>query len=221
MLSSCGGATTVAPTQSPTPSPTPSASPSASLAPAGSGAITFTVDAASKATVRVREQLARVPAPSDAVLTIGGATGTFTLNSDGTFASGSKISVDMNTIASDDRQRDDTIKRDPLEVRAFPRAEFVPRAIGGLALPVATSGDLSFTLAGDMTIHGTTKAVTFDVKATRTGTKLTATATANPTWKFADFGMRPPSSFLVLSIVDEIKLEFALVASEVRPSTPP
>ena len=47
-----------------------------------------------------------------------------------------------------------------------------------------------------------------------TGIELTATAIANPSWKFGDFGMRPPTSFSVLSIVDEIRMEFELVANE-------
>ena len=76
------------------------------------------------------------------------------------------------------------------------------------------SGDFSFTLVGKMTIHGTSKDVSFDVTAKRTGGDLTATATANPTWKFGDFGMSPPSSPLrVVSVVDEIKLVVDLVAT--------
>ena len=61
-----------------------------------------------------------------------------------------------------------------------------------------------------------TKTVTFDVQATRADGKLIATATANPSWKFGDFRMQPPTSFSVLSIVDEIRTEFALVANEAR-----
>ena len=58
------------------------------------------------------------------------------------------------------------------------------------------------------------KDVSFDVTAKRTGGDLTATATANPTWKFGDFGMSPPSSPLrVVSVVDEIKLVVDLVAT--------
>lgn len=179
-------------------------------------AITWTVDAASKATVRVREQLVRLPAPNDALITITGAQGSFTLNADGTFASGSKISVDMTTVTTDDRQRTDSIRRDPLEVTRFRTSELVPKTATGVALPLARSGDFTFQLTGDLTLHGVTKSVTFDVKATRSNGKLTATATANPTWKFGDFGMRPPSSFSVISIIDEIRLEFALIANEAR-----
>ena len=213
LATACAGPQTVTP-PSPSPAATTPTQTAAARRDTTAGPITWTIDTSSKATIRVRETLVRVQAPSDAVLTVSGATGTFTLNADGTFASGSKISVDMNTITSDERDRDSTIKRSPLEVSRFPRAELAPTRASGLTLPLAASGDLTFTLTGDMTIHGVTKTVTFDVKATRTGTRLVATATANPAWTFGDFGMRVPTSFNVVSLVDEIRLEFSLVANE-------
>lgn len=217
LLSACGGAASPAPaatlqTEPATATPTPTAATTAPQA----NAITWTVDAASKATVRVREQLVRLPAPNDAIITIGGAQGSFTLNPDGSFASGSRISVDMTTVTTDDRQRTDSIRRDPLEVTRFRTSELVPKTATGLSLPLTRSGDFTFQLTGDLTLHGVTKSVTFDVKATRSNGKLTATATADPSWKFGDFGMHVPSTFSVLSIVDEIRMEFALVASEAR-----
>jgi polyisoprenoid-binding protein YceI len=215
IMSACGGAAAPSPTATVPVTSTPTATAAVTTTPQPS-AITWTIDPASKATVRVREQLVRLPAPNDAIITITGAQGAFTLNPDGTFASGSKISVDMTTITTDDRQRTDSIRRDPLEVTRFRTSELVPTRTTGLALPLAASGDLSFQLIGDLTLHGVTRTVTFDVKATREGTRLTATATANPSWKFGDFGMRPPTSFSVLSIVDEIRMEFALVANETR-----
>jgi polyisoprenoid-binding protein YceI len=214
----CGGAAspspsaavvTVAPTASPAPTAVPTTAPQAN-------AITWTVDASSKATIRVREQLVRLPSPIDALITIGGAQGGFTLNPDGTFAPNSKLSVDMTTITTDDRQRTDSIRRDPLEVTRFRTSELVPKTTTGLTLPLPSAGEFTFKLNGDLTLHGVTKSVSFDVRATRADGKLTATATANPSWKFGDFGMQPPTSFSVLSIVDEIRMEFALVANEAR-----
>jgi polyisoprenoid-binding protein YceI len=215
IASACGGAASPSPTPPAAATSTPTAT-AAVTTTSQPSAITWTIDPASKATVRVREQLVRLPAPIDAIITITGAQGGFTLNPDGTFGSDSKISVDMTTITTDDRQRTDSIRRDPLEVTRFRTSELVPTRTSALALPLPPSGDLSFQLIGDLTLHGVTRTVTFDVKATREGTRLTATATANPSWKFGDFGMRPPTSFSVLSIVDEIRMEFALVANETR-----
>ena len=222
LQTACGGAAAPSAPAATTNAPTAvsSAAPATATAPTATApqanAITWNIDATSKATIRVREQLVRLPSPIDALITITGAQGAFTLNPDGTFASNSKISVDMTTITTDDRQRTDSIRRDPLEVTRFRTSELVPKTTSGLTLPLPTSGEFTFKLSGDLTLHGVTKSVTFDVRATRVDGKLSATATANPSWKFGDFGMRPPTSFSVLSIVDEIRMEFALVANEAR-----
>ena len=47
--------------------------------------------------------------------------------------------------------------------------------VSGLALPLPLSGDFAFKLTGRMTVHGTEKEVSFDVKATRAGERLAAT----------------------------------------------
>jgi len=71
----------------------------------------------------------------------------------------------------------------------------------------------TLTLTGNVTIRGTTKSVTFDVQGKRDGASLTATATANPSFKFGDFGMQVPSVFTVLSIVDNINLQLDFVGT--------
>src|SRR5256714_9939924 len=205
----CGGSATVA-TATTTPTATATATTAATTASAG----TWTVTDKSKATIRVREQLVGVSLPSDAVLTATGAKGSFELNADGTFAAGSKIAFDLTTLSSNERDRDNFIKNDTLRVRQFPTAEFVPTKTSGLTLPLASSGTVAFTLTGNMTIRGTTKEVTVDVNAKRDGSHLTATATANPSWKFGDFGMTAPSvPFKVLSVTDEIRAAIDIVAT--------
>jgi polyisoprenoid-binding protein YceI len=215
LLAACGGAAAPSATAAPTATATTSAAtatPTQGATTATTG--TWTVSNASKATVRVREQLVGVNLPSDAVLVATGATGTFVLKDDGTFSSDSKISFDLTTLTSDNRNRDDFIERDTLQTRQFPRAEFVPTKTTGLTLPMPGSGDFTFKLTGQMTIKGKTKEVTFDVHAKRTGNELTATATAAPTWKFGDFGMTAPSvPFRVVSIVDELRVVVDLVAT--------
>lgn len=215
LLAACGGAAAPSATAAPTATATTAAA-TATPTPGATTATTGTwrVSDTSKATVRVREQLVGVNLPSDAVLVATGATGTFLLRDDGTFSSDSKISFDLTTLTSDNRNRDDFIERDTLQTRQFPRAEFVPTKTTGLTLPLPGSGDFTFKLTGQMTIKGNTKEVTFDVQAKRTGNELTATATAAPTWKFADFGMTAPSvPFRVVSIVDELRVVVDLVAT--------
>jgi polyisoprenoid-binding protein YceI len=211
IVAACGGAP-AASTATATPTATATATSAATTTTTSAGA--WTVTDKSKATIRVREQLVGVSLPSDAVLTASGASGSFELNSDGTFTSTSKITFAMTTLSSDERDRDNFIKNDTLQVRQFPAAEFVPTKTSGLSLPLATNGTFTFTLTGNMTIKGKTKEVTFDVTAKRDGGDLTATATANPSWKFGDFGMTAPSvPFRVLSVTDEIRAAIDIVAT--------
>lgn len=219
LLAACGGAatapsSTTAPTAAATTAAAATSTPTASVATTTVTTGTWTVSNTSRATVRVREQLVGVNLPSDAVLVATGATGTFLLKDDGTFSSDSKITFDLTTLASDNRNRDDFVKSDTLQTRQFPRAELVPTKTTGLTLPLPVSGEFTFKLTGQMTIHGKTKEVTFDVSAKRSANELTATATAAPSWKFADFGMTAPSvPFRVVSIVDEIRVAVDLVAT--------
>ena len=212
VAAACGGPASVAvdPTSAP-----PAAAPSTAAGTAiATGALSWTVSDKSKATVRVREQLASLNLPSDAVLVATGAKGAFGVNDDGTFAPGSQLSFDVSSLTSDQSQRDSFVKQSVLNTRQFPTATFVPVKATGLVLPLAANGHVTFTLTGKLTIHGTTKDVTFSVDATRSGGELTASATLAPTVKFGDFGMQPPSApGRVLSVVDEIKLTLDLVAS--------
>jgi polyisoprenoid-binding protein YceI len=199
-------------------SSTPTATGATSQLPAGtvsaSGPWTFIVDSSSKTTVRVREVLAQIRAPGDAVLTATGMKGSFTLNTNGSFSPESQITADLTTLRSDESRRDDFIKDNTLDTRRFPTAEFVPKSVSGAALPLPLSGEIKFTLVGTMTLHGKSKDATFSVTARREGSKLTATAVAEPPFTFGDFGMTQPRVASVLSIEDEIRVEISLVAVE-------
>lgn len=213
IIASCGGAASVAPSATAadrTAGPTPSgAAASTATAP-----LAWRVSDTSKATVSVREQLASFSFPSDAVLVAKGATGSFQIDPDGTFAGGSQITFSVSSLTSDSSQRDGFVKMTVLNARQFPTATFVPVNASGLSLPLAAAGTFSFTLTGKLTIHGVTKDVTFDVTATRAGSDLSVIATLVPAITFGDFGMPLPAApGRVLSVVDEIKLVIDLVAT--------
>ena len=213
VLAACGGAASV--TAAPAAAPTATVAQTTEVPPTGAATgQAWTISDKSKATVRVREQLAALSFPSDAVLVATGAKGGFQLNDNGTFASGSKVTFDVSSLTSDSSLRDGFVKMTVLGARQFPTAMFVPTKVAGLTLPLPASGTFTFALGGRLTIHGVDKDVAFDVQATRTGGDLTATATLNPTVKFGDFGMPTPAApGRVLSVVDEIKLVIDLVAT--------
>jgi len=211
VAAACGGPGSGA--VDPTAAPTTTA-PSATTATTVATGLSWTISDSSKATVRVREQLVSLNLPSDAVLVATGAKGAFQVNDDGNFAPGSQITFDVTSLTSDQSQRDSFVKQSVLNTRQFPTATLVPTKATGLTLPLAASAHSTFTLTAKLTIHGTTKDVTFTVDCTRSGSDLVATATLAPTVKFGDFGMQPPAApGRVLSVVDEIKLTVDLVAS--------
>jgi polyisoprenoid-binding protein YceI len=163
---------------------------------------------------RVREQLARIEFPSDAVGATSAVTGEIVIADDGSIdRDRSKFTVDLRRLKSDSDRRDGYIQRRTLETEMYPTVEFVPTTITGLATPPQSSGDLALTVRGDMTIHGTTKAVTWEVTARAAGGAYTGRA--RTAFTFENFGLTKPRVASVLSVVDTIRLEydFRLVAS--------
>ncbi len=205
VLAACSQPQAAAPP--PTPSPpagTPATTPDTRPAAA---AVTFrVVPDQSEARYRVREQLAALQFPSDAVGRTKAISGTIAFAGDGSvISSASKFSVDLRTLRSDQERRDNFIRMNTLEVSRYPTAEFVAREVRGLRWPLPTSGEATFQLTGDLTIHGTTRPVTWDVTARFDGNQVTGTATTS--FKFEDFNMQVPRVAVVLSVENNIRLE--------------
>lgn len=204
VLAACSQPQATAPT--PTPSPPAGTSTTPDTRPAAA-ALTFRlVPDQSEARYRVREQLATLQFPSDAVGRTQAISGTIAFAGDGSVISpASKFSVDLRTLRSDQERRDNFIRMNTLEVSRYPTAEFVPREVRGLRWPLPTSGEATFQLTGDLTIHGTTRPVTWDVTARFDGNRVTGTATTS--FKFEDFNMQVPRVAVVLSVENNIRLE--------------
>jgi polyisoprenoid-binding protein YceI len=171
-----------------------------------------------EARYRVNEQLARIDFPSDAVGRTAAVNGTLVVQPDGTIArEGSRFTVDLATLKSDSDRRDNYIQRRTLETATHPTATFVPTAFLGLQSPLPAAGEMSFQLVGDLTVHGVTRPVTWDVTARAEGGAYTGTAS---TWfRFGNFEMTIPRVASVLSVKDSIVLEydFRLVPATPRP----
>ena len=157
---------------------------------------------------KVREQLAGINFPSDAVGTTQSVTGTVVLNPDGSIdASKSKLTVDLRTLKSDQQMRDGYIQGRTLETEKFPMLEFVPRRAVGLSapLPAGMQAQSGFQLVGDMTLHGVTNEVTWNVVATFGNEVVGGRATT--TLQFDTFKLTKPSLARLLSVDDKIELE--------------
>jgi polyisoprenoid-binding protein YceI len=199
--------------------PTASTSPAASTAtgtstvPAasfdGSVAGTWNVAADSVAGYRVREQLASLPAESDAVGRTSAVSGSITLETSGstTTLTAGQITVDTTSITSDKSQRDGRLRTEGLQTDTYPTATFkLTKAVVVPAAALAgTASDI--TLSGDLTLHGVTKSVDIPAKAQLVdGTIQVAGSISFP---LSDYSIVAPNlGGIIVSIADNGTLEF-------------
>ena len=182
------------------------ASAQAARAPAAdTGRFVFSAEG-TEARYRVREQLAGVDFPNDAIGKTNKVEGTIVLDPKGAVVKAlSKITVDATSLVSDRDRRDNYIRRNTLAVAQFPTFTFVPTELKGLKYPLPASGDLTFQLVGELTVKDQTRPVTWDVTAKVAQGILTGQALTKFT--FADFALSKPRVASVLSVEDDIKLE--------------
>jgi polyisoprenoid-binding protein YceI len=188
--------------------PATSADPAAS---AGDIAGTWTVSSGSQAGYRVREQLANLPAQSDAVGRTSDVTGSITLETSGatTTLSAGTITVNTTTIVSDKNQRDNRMRTDGLQTDQFTTATFTltaPVVVPAAAL-AGTPSDVSLT--GDLTLHGVTKNVTIPAQAQLVDGVVSVAGSIS--FPLSDYSITAPNvGGVIISVEDHGALEFAV-----------
>ncbi|HEY8165637.1 MAG TPA: YceI family protein [Gemmatimonadaceae bacterium] len=156
---------------------------------------------------RIREQLVKLPLPNDAIGKTAAVSGGITLDKDGKIVPAeSKFVVDVSTLTSDREMRDNYVRRRILETDQYSTVEFTPTAIIGLPKTLPTSGTHTFDVAGNLTVHGVTKPVTWKVTAKAAGSSVTGSAST--AFNFADFNLSQPRVPVLISVQDTIKLEY-------------
>jgi polyisoprenoid-binding protein YceI len=161
-----------------------------------------------EARYRVKEQLAGVDLPGEAVGATSAITGAVVLGSSGAIVPGSSsFTVDITGLKSDSARRDGYIQRNTLQTAQYPKVELAITELRGLKYPLPASGELKFELIGDLTVHGVTKPSTWQVTAVPRDGGIAGTATTS--FAFADFGLTKPRVMSVLSVEDTIALEYA------------
>ncbi|MDX2262654.1 MAG: YceI family protein [Gemmatimonadales bacterium] len=159
-----------------------------------------------EARYQVRELLAANTIENDVVGKTAAVTGGISLDKAGkVVAAESKITIDLTGLKTDRDRRDGYVQRNTLETAKYPTADFVITQITGLPAKLPTSGALSFTLVGDLTLKGVTKPTTWTVTATATPTGMTGTATTKFT--FSEFGIAVPRVPVVARVDDPIQLQ--------------
>ncbi len=126
----------------------------------------------------------------------------------GTTITEGQFTVDMRTFKSDESKRDAQFNGRVMAVDTFPTSTFVltqPIEFGTIP---PDGGTVTASATGDLTLHGTTKSVTFDVQGTfKNG--LVGVLGQIPV-VFADYAI-PAPSFGTVTTEDNGLLEFVLV----------
>jgi len=205
------GSTPAALSLSPTSTPTTTQSgtaPGNSVASAGPVAGTWTVGPGSIVGYRVNEVL--LGQSATAVGRTASVTGHLTIA--GTAVTGAVFSVPMATVHSDKSQRDEQFDGRIMDVSQYPTATFALTSPIDLA-PLPADGVIrDYTAHGNLTLHGTTRAVTFTLTAERKGSQIEVSGDIPVL--FADYDIQNPSFAGFVTTQDHGLLEFLLVFSK-------
>ena len=167
----------------------------------------------SGSTVRylVGEQLARRDLPNDAIGVTGQVEGLIVLDGSGAVdKENSEIVVMLDSLESDEPRRDNYLRtRTSIGSPEFPTAVFIPQEVSGLGWPMREGDQLGFDMAGQMTIRGVTKSMTWNIEAYME--KNIITGKAKTSIYFSDYGIPKPTLLFILSMDDEIRLEADLL----------
>jgi polyisoprenoid-binding protein YceI len=189
---------------------TPGSSPATSATAAdGPVAGTWTVGSGSVVGYRVNEVL--LGQSATAVGRSTSVSGHLVIN--GTTVTAATFSVPMGTIHSDKSQRDAQFDGRIMDVAAYPTGTFTLTAPISLAPLPAAGAITSFTAHGNLTLHGTTRAVTFTLTAERKGAQIEVVGHIPVV--FADYNIANPSFAGFVTTQDHGQLEFLLVLHQV------
>ena len=164
---------------------------------------TWSVAGGSQAGYRVEEVL--LGQNVEAVGRTTAVTGELTVS--GTEVQSGSFSVDLTQVTSDDDRRDDAFQGRIMETATYPRATFELTEPITLAELPADGETVTATANGELTLHGTTRAVTVELTVQRDGDTVNVSGSIPVT--FADYGIANPS-FGPVTTEDNGEVEFLL-----------
>jgi polyisoprenoid-binding protein YceI len=164
---------------------------------------TWTVGSGSAAGYRVEEVL--LGQNTEAVGRTTAVTGELTVS--GSQVESGSFTVDLTQVASDEDRRDDQFQDRIMDTATYPTATFeLTEPITLDSLP-ADGATVTATANGELTLHGTTKAVTVQVTVQRSGDGFSVSGSVPVT--FADYNI-PNPSFGPVTTEDNGEIEFLL-----------
>ncbi len=192
-------------TSSPSASAATPGTSAAGTAASGSVAGTWTIGSGSIVGYRVNEVL--LGQSATAVGRTTSITGHLIIT--GTTATAAAFTVPMASVHSDRSERDHQFDGRIMEVAQYPTATFTLTSPIALT-PLPAGGVIThYTAHGNLTLHGTTRAVTFTLSAERTGGQIEVSGDIPVL--FADYHIENPSYVGLVTTQNHGLLEFLLV----------
>jgi polyisoprenoid-binding protein YceI len=190
------------------PAATSGSAPAANTAASGPVAGTWTVGSGSVVGYRVNEVL--LGQNATAVGRTTSVAGHLTIQ--GTTVTAGTFSVPMATVHSDKSQRDAQFDGRIMNVAQYPTGTFTLTAPIDLA-PLPADGVIrDYSARGNLTLHGTTRSVTFTLTAERKGAQIEVAG--HIPVLFSDYNIQNPSFAGFVTTQDHGLLEFLLVLSK-------
>jgi polyisoprenoid-binding protein YceI len=155
---------------------------------------------------RVRERLAQLSSPNDAVGRTTQVTGTMQVAGDQVEAV--KVEADLRGLQSDEGRRDNALRQRGLESSRFPTAVFELTEPLRLDQQPVSGRRVNGQGKGRLTVRGITREVTADLQGRWDGSTIQV-AGRIPV-RMSDFQIEPPIIGFVLSIEDSLTVEFRL-----------
>jgi polyisoprenoid-binding protein YceI len=155
---------------------------------------------------RIREQLAFLSAPNDAVGRTTAVTGTMRIA--GQRVESARVEADLTQLRSNESRRDNAIRQRGLESDSFPTATFELTEPIALDQAPAPGQAIAGQARGKLTIRDTTREVTWGLKGRWDGD--TVRVTGSLPVRLPDYGVQPPRFGPVVSIQDTATVELQL-----------
>jgi polyisoprenoid-binding protein YceI len=165
---------------------------------------TWTVTTGSEVGYRVGEVL--FGQSTTAVGRTTAVTGSMTIA--GTTVSAGSFTADMTKVHSDKSQRDDQFQGRIMDTSRYPTATFKLTSPINLSTIPADGTEITQQATGELTLHGTTRTVTFPLQAKRSASSIEVVGSIPVT--FADYNIANPSFGGVVTTQDHGTLEFLL-----------
>jgi polyisoprenoid-binding protein YceI len=155
---------------------------------------------------RVRERLAQLSSPNEAVGRTTQVTGTMQVAGDQ--VESVRVEADLRGLQSDEGRRDNAIRQRGLESSRFPTAVFALAEPIRLDQEPVNGKQVNGQGKGRLTVRGVTREVTADLQGRWDGSTIQV-AGSIPV-RMSDFQIEPPLVGFVLSIEDRLTVEFRL-----------